>query len=129
VEERPARLSADRAYDSDKLETERAAQAIQGMAPHRRNRVHQTRDGGPLGRYQQRWRLERLFAGLPGFRRLAVRWELRAENWWGFVPLGGVLILLRRGLAKGERAAEAFMGRSLVRICVPKQIAAECWAR
>jgi transposase len=98
VEERPTRLIGDKAYDSDQLDTELAAQGIEVIAPHRQNRVHKTQDGRRLRRYKKRWRVERLFAWRHGFRRLVVRWEVRAENWLGFVPLGCVLILLRRCL-------------------------------
>src|SRR5436305_13877387 len=98
VEERPTRLIGDKAYDSDQLDTELAAQGIEVMAPHRQNRGHQTQDGRRLRRYKKRWRGERPLAGLHGFRRLVVRWEVRAENGLGFGPLGCVLILLRRCL-------------------------------
>jgi transposase len=96
VEEMPTRLIGDKAYDSDKLDAELAAQGVEVMAPHRHNRVHKTQDGRPLRRYKKRWRVERLFAWLHCFRRLVVRWEVRAENWLGFVQLGCVLILLRK---------------------------------
>src|SRR3954469_13127769 len=78
-----------------------AAQGVGVIAPHRQNRVHKTQDGRPLRRYKKRWRVERLFAWLHGFRRLVVRWEVRAENWLAFVQLGCVLILLRRCLENG----------------------------
>jgi transposase len=98
VEELPTRLIGDNAYDSDKLDAELATQGVEVIAPHRKNRVHKTQDGRPLRRYKRRWRVERLFAWLYCFRRLVVRWEVRAENWLGFVQLGCVLILLRRCL-------------------------------
>jgi transposase len=101
VEEMPTRLIGDKAYDSDKLDTELAAQGVEVIAPHRQNRVHKTQDGRPLRRYKKRWRVERLFAWLHCFRRLVVRWEVRAENWLGFVQLGCVLILLRRYVGNG----------------------------
>jgi transposase len=42
--------------------------------------------------------VERFFAWLQAFRRLLVRWEVKAENYLGFVNLACVLILLRRTL-------------------------------
>jgi transposase len=101
VEEMPTGLIGDRAYDSDKLDAELAAQGVGVIAPHRQNRVHKTQDGRPLRRYKKRWRVERLFAWLHGFRRLVVPWEVRAENGLAFGPLGCVLILLRRCLENG----------------------------
>jgi transposase len=101
VKEMPTHLIGDKAYDSDKLDAELATQGVEVIAPHRQNRVHKTQDGRPLRRYKKRWRVERLFAWLHCFRRLVVRWEVRVENWLGFVQLGCVLILLRRRLENG----------------------------
>ena len=42
--------------------------------------------------------VERFFAWLQAFRRLLVRWEVKAENYLGFVNLACVLILLRHTL-------------------------------
>jgi transposase len=98
VQEMPTRLIGDKAYDSEQLDADLAAQGVEVIAPHRQNRIHKTQDGRPLRRYKKRWRVERLFAWLHGFRRLVVRWEVQAENWLGFVQLGCVLILLRKCL-------------------------------
>lgn len=57
-----------------------------------------TQDGRPLRRYRRRWKIERLVAWLGNFRRLVVRYERHALNYLGFVPLGCILILLRRTL-------------------------------
>ena len=97
VDELPEHLVGDKAYDSDPLDRELATKGMEMIAPHRRNRKNKTQDGRPLRRYQRRWRVERLFAWLHGFRRLVVRWEVRPENWLGFVHLGCILILLRQG--------------------------------
>jgi hypothetical protein len=62
---RPRRLIGDRAYDSDPLDQTLAAQGIELIAPHRRNRKRApTQDGRPLRRYRRRWKIERLFAWL-----------------------------------------------------------------
>jgi transposase len=97
VDELPEHLVGDKAYDSDPLDRELATKGMEMIAPHRRNRKNKTQDGRPLRRYQRRWRVERLFAWRHGFRRLVVRWEVRPENWLGFVHLGCILILLRQG--------------------------------
>jgi transposase len=69
------------------------------IAPHRGNRKKPaTQDGRPLRQYRRRYKVERLFAWLQNFRRLAVRYEYHQENFLGFVPLGRILILLRRYL-------------------------------
>ena len=65
VAELPRQLIGDRAYDSDLLDKELAAQGIRMIAPHRRNRKRpKTQDGCQLRRYRRRWKVERLFAWL-----------------------------------------------------------------
>src|SRR5947209_15063853 len=98
VEALPERLIGDNAYDSDALDANLAAQGIEVIAPHRSNRQHKTQDGRPLRRQKTRYKVERFFAWLQAFRRLLVRWEVKAANYLGFVNLACVLILLRRTL-------------------------------
>lgn len=96
IEELPQRLIGDRAYDSDPLDTELAAQGVEMIAPHRRGRVKpKTQDGRRLRRYKRRWKVERLFAWLGNFRRLVVRYEHKLENYLAFVKLGCIIVLLR----------------------------------
>jgi transposase len=94
--EPPRRLIGDRAYDSDPLDREVAAQGVELIAPHKSNRVKPaTQDGRPLRRYKRRWKVERLNAWLQNFRRVATRFDYYAENYLGFVHLGCIKILLR----------------------------------
>ena len=94
--ERPRRLIGDRAYDSDPLDRELAAEGIELIAPHKSNRVRPaTQDGRALRRYCRRWKVERLNAWLQNFRRIAMRFDYYAENYLGFVHLGCIKILLR----------------------------------
>ena len=64
IDENPARLIGDRAYDSDQLDYRLAVDhGIEMIAPHRYNRqASSTQDGGVLPRYKRRWKVERLFA-------------------------------------------------------------------
>ena len=98
IEEVPARLIGDKAYDSDGLAQELGKAGIELIAPNRRNRKIKTQDGRPLRRYRRRWKVERLFAWLQNFRRLVNRWEHDVVNFLGFVHLGCIVILLRRCL-------------------------------
>jgi len=92
----PARLIGDRAYDSDKLDAELAAQGIELIAPHKSNRTRApTQDGRALRRYKRRWKIERLFAWLQNFRRILSRYEYHVANYLGFVHLGCLVILIR----------------------------------
>lgn len=96
TEEAPQRLIGDRAYDSDPLDEELIQQGIEMIAPHRRDRKKKkTQDGRKLRRYKRRWKVERLFAWLQNFRRIATRHDRYAENYLGFVLLGCLLIFLR----------------------------------
>ncbi len=94
--ERPERLIGDKAYDSDPLDEELAAEGIELIAPHRANRKKApTQDGRKLRRYKRRWKVERLFSWLQKFRRIATRFDFHDENYLGFVHLGCIRILLR----------------------------------
>ena len=100
ADENPARLIADRAYDSDPLDAKLAVDyGIELIAPHRSNRQSDsTQDGRQLRRYTRRWKIERMFAWLQNYRRILVRYDYYADNYLGFVQLGCMLILLRRCL-------------------------------
>ncbi len=94
--EGPERLIGDKAYDSDPLDAELKEQGIELIAPHKSNRKKApTQDGRPLRRYKRRWKVERLFAWLQNFRRIAMRFDFHDENYLGFVHLGCIRILLR----------------------------------
>jgi transposase len=96
TDEQPQRLIGDRAYDSDPLDEGLREQGIEMIAPHKSNRVKPaTQDGRVLRRYKRRWKVERLFAWLQNFRRIATRFDYKVENYLGFIHLGCILILLR----------------------------------
>jgi len=95
LDELPARLIGDRAYDSDPLERRLEHDyGIELIAPNREN-PSQTQDGRKLRQYKRRWCVERLFAWLQWFRRLVTRYEYHIENFLGMVRLGGMRIMLR----------------------------------
>ena len=99
VDHLPPRLVADKAWDSgtlqDRLLNERGIELI---APKRGGRrlSQRRQDGRSLRRYKRRWKIENLFAWLKRYRRLAVRWDRKAENFLGFLQLGCLIILMRR---------------------------------
>ncbi len=94
VPEPPARLIGDKAYDADALDKELAACGIEMIAPNRKRR-RKTQDGGPLRRYQRRWKVERLLAWLQNWRRLVVRYEFYEVNFRGMLHLGCLMLLLQ----------------------------------
>lgn len=96
VSRQPVRLIGDKAYDSDPLDQKLKDRGIEMIAPHKRNRKKpKTQDGRVLRRYKRRWKVERFFAWLQNFRRVATRFDYKAENYLGFVHLGCLVILLR----------------------------------
>ena len=98
LDELPPKLVGDKAWDSGKLkarlEEERNVELIApvrgGKRPGKRKQ-----DGRKMRRYQRRWVVERLFAWLKQFRRVATRWDRYAENYFGFAQLACVVILMR----------------------------------
>lgn len=96
LDELPARLIGDKAYDSDKLDQRlKDEYGIEMIAPNRRNRG-KTQDRRTLRRYKKRWKVERFFAWMHNFRRLVTRWEFHIENFLGFVQLACIHMFLRR---------------------------------
>ena len=97
VEHLPPRLIGDKAFDSrplsERLSSERNIELI---APKRRTKSPRKQDGRSLRRYKRRWKVERLFAWLKRYRRLAVRYERKAQNFLGFLHLGCILLHTRR---------------------------------
>jgi transposase len=85
---RPNQLVADRGYDSA---AHREALRILGIRPVIAKR--RVEHGSGLGRW--RWVIERSIAWLHQYRRLAVRWEYRADIHHGFLTLACCLICWR----------------------------------
>jgi transposase len=94
----PDRLVGDKAYDSDALDDQMAAQGTDLIAPHRSNRKIATQDGRRLRRYSRRWTVERTIAWFQHYRRLCIRWEKSTVLFRGFLHLGCSLLLLREVL-------------------------------
>lgn len=86
---RPGRLFADRGYVYDKY---RRLLRARGITPKiaRRGIAH----GSGLGK--TRWVVERTFAWLHQFRRLRIRYEIRADLHLGLLQLACSIICLRR---------------------------------
>ena len=98
LENLPSRVVADRAYDSDRLRLElHEERGVRLIAPRRRSRRGRSlsKRGRPPRVYRHRWVVERLFAWLFAFRRVATRWARHDENYRGFVLLACMMILLR----------------------------------
>jgi transposase len=96
AEAQPARVIADRAYDSDALRQALFARRVELICPHRSNRRRpRSQDSRKLRRYRRRWKIERTFAWLGNFRRLVIRYERHLLMYAAFFHLACCLILLR----------------------------------
>ena len=94
--QKPQRVIADRAYDSDPLRRRLKARGIALICPHRKGRRKpSTQDGRALRRYRKRWKVERTFAWIGNFRRLIVRHENHLLMYQAFFHLACLLITLR----------------------------------
>jgi len=87
--QRPDLVVADRGYDHDKYRRELRRRGIRHRIA-RRNVEH----GSGFGRW--RWVVERTFAWLHAFKRLAIRYERRGDLHHGLVGLACCLICWRR---------------------------------
>jgi transposase len=87
--QRPEVVLADRGYDHDKYRHLVRQLQVRPLIA-RRGTPH----GSGLG--EQRWVMEQTLALLHAFRRLRIRWEIRADIHEAFLKLGCALICWRR---------------------------------
>jgi transposase len=95
--QKPVRVIADKAYDSDPLRKRLRQRGIELIVPHRCNRKKPaTQDGRALRRYRRRWIIERTNAWLGNFRRLVVRYDRSLTIYGAFFHIACFMIVLRR---------------------------------
>jgi transposase len=95
--QKPQRLIADKAYDSDPLRKRLKKRGIELIVPHKANRVRKpTQDGRALRRYRKRWKIERTNAWLGNFRHLVVRYDRSLQIYEAFFHIACFMIVLRR---------------------------------
>jgi transposase len=89
---RPRRVVGDKGYSSRKIRAYLRRRGIRMTIPRKRNE----RRTGPFDRvlYRERNRVERLINRFKQFRRLATRYEKRAENYHGMWVLAAILLWL-----------------------------------
>lgn len=86
-------LLADKAYDADAFINELNARAICPNIPNKSNRKEKRSFFPSL--YKQRNAVERFFSKLKHFRRIATRYEKRADNYLAMCDLASARILMR----------------------------------
>lgn len=95
--QKPKRVIADRAYDSDPLLERLHKRGIELIVPYRKNsKLRKHEDGRKLRRYKRCWIVERTEAWLGQFRRLLVRHEHLLSTYRAFFYLACLWITLRR---------------------------------
>jgi transposase len=91
----PERLIGDKAYDSDALNEQMSEYGVEIISPNWSNCKQKPEGGRPPRRYRRCWKVERLFAWMPNYRRLLTQWEHHIEHFLGFVQLACLMMLLR----------------------------------
>ena len=94
----PQKLSADRGYDAQWLRNALRKRHIQSAIPRKnstngRKRKRLTESAKAI--FKNRWKVERGFAWLDGFRRLVTRWEFYPQMHHAFISVAIICILLR----------------------------------
>ena len=89
---RPKRLAGDKAYSNQRIRRYLRQKGIGVIIPRKANE----RRRGPFDkqRYKLRARIEQLINRLKQFRRIATRYEKRADNYLGMVTIGAILLYL-----------------------------------
>ena len=85
----PRRLLADRAYDARKFRNWLADQGAEAVIPPNPTRKH-PHAYDPVA-YRQRNLIERMFCRLKDFRRIATRYDKRADNFLSAVLLASAV--------------------------------------
>ena len=98
---RPVKLHADKGYDHKRCRHECRARSIMPRIARRGIETSQK-----LGRH--RWVVERTFAWLAQFRRLAIRYERHADIYAAFTKLACAIICSRQNL-RAEAGREIFV--------------------
>ena len=91
--QRPRYLVGDKGYDAQRIRRTLRRQHTTPIIPKRKNSIHKPRFN--RGLYQERNRIERLINRLKQFRRVATRYEKRAENYLAMLMIAAILIWLK----------------------------------
>lgn len=90
--QRPRRIAGDKAYSSRRIRQWLRRHGIRITIPRKANERRRGRFNKQL--YRLRARVEHLINRLKQFRRIATRYEKRADNYLGMVTLGAILLYL-----------------------------------
>ena len=91
--QRPRYLVGDKGYDSQKIRRTLRRQHSTPIIPKRKNAKYKPRFN--RGLYRERNRIERLINRLKQFRRVATRYEKRADNYLAMLMIAAIFIWLK----------------------------------
>ncbi len=90
-------LCLDRGYDAAACRAEATARGYTPHIPPKRSAAHPLpAPGDPARHPPRRWVVAAAHSWFNRFRRLLIRWEKKADNDLGFVPLAALLIIYRK---------------------------------
>jgi transposase len=89
----PEVVIADKGYDSDALVEEVVARGAIAVIPPRKNRIEPREVDWHL--YRARAIVECFWSKVKQFRRVATRYEKKAQNFLAFVQVAAMMVLLR----------------------------------
>ena len=89
----PEVVVCDKGYDCDALVEAIEAAGVKAVVPSRRNRKVQRAVDRDL--YRERNLAERFWSRAKQYRRVATRYDKKAQNFLAFVHLASIMILLR----------------------------------
>ena len=89
----PAVVVADRAYDSDALRADLAARRIRAVIRPLGRRIEPPEYDEEL--YKERNLVERFWSKAKQYRRVATRYDKKAQNFLAFVHVASIMILLK----------------------------------
>ena len=94
LEDNPAHITGDKAYDSDPLDERLKRRGIMMNAPHRQNRKKpKTQSQEGLLHYPERWRVEDFNAKFQWARKALIRYEKKSINYLGFALLSTIGVM------------------------------------
>ena len=91
---KPRRVAGDRSYASRAIRLYLRRKGIRYTIPHKSNERHAGKASFDRELYRLRNIVERLFSWLKHFRRVATRYEKRAQNYKAMLTLASILLWL-----------------------------------
>jgi len=91
---KPRRVVGDKSYASRRIRMYLRRKGIRYTIPHKSNEVHGRKASFDKEQYRLRNIVERLFNRLKQFRRIATRYEKRAENYKAMLVVASILLWL-----------------------------------